>query len=116
MSVSITSMDELRAYAESFVQTHADGTVAGLSGDLGAGKTTFVRTVVGILAERASVKPPRVTSPSYVIHQRYEQVSMPVDHLDLYRMEKLTAQGLVELGYEDILERRNRLRSLVFVE
>jgi tRNA threonylcarbamoyladenosine biosynthesis protein TsaE len=50
-------------------------------GDIGAGKTTFVR---GVCRALGVVEP--VTSPTYTIARRYEGGSMPVSHLDLYRL------------------------------
>jgi tRNA threonylcarbamoyladenosine biosynthesis protein TsaE len=59
----------------------APGDVVYVCGELGAGKTTFVRGA----ARALGVEGP-VTSPTYTIGQRYDGVS----HLDLYRFEELT--------------------------
>jgi tRNA threonylcarbamoyladenosine biosynthesis protein TsaE len=56
-----------------------------LAGELGTGKTTFVRGA----ARRLGVDGP-VTSPTYTLAHRYEG-RLPVAHLDLYRVERLTA-------------------------
>ena len=76
------------------------GDVVYVSGDLGAGKTTFVRG-----AARALGVAGPVTSPTYTIGQRYDGVS----HLDLYRFERLTDAdwGALEPYFED---------AIVFVE
>jgi tRNA threonylcarbamoyladenosine biosynthesis protein TsaE len=76
------------------------GDVVYVSGELGAGKTTFVRGAVRALAPDA-----RVTSPTYTIGHRYDGVS----HLDLYRFEQLTDAdwGALEPYFED---------AIVFVE
>ena len=55
------------------------GDVVAVSGELGAGKTTFVRGACRALG----VTQP-VTSPTYTIGHR-SQGTVPVDHLDLYR-------------------------------
>jgi tRNA threonylcarbamoyladenosine biosynthesis protein TsaE len=52
-----------------------------VSGELGAGKTTFVR---GALRELGVSGP--VTSPTFVVGHAYEGVAGPVSHLDLYRL------------------------------
>jgi tRNA threonylcarbamoyladenosine biosynthesis protein TsaE len=57
------------------------GDVVTVSGDLGSGKTTFVRGACRALG----VTQP-VTSPTYTIGHRYEG-RVPVSHLDLYRFE-----------------------------
>ena len=58
------------------------GHVIGLSGDLGAGKTTFTRG----LAEGAGADPAGVTSPTFTFLHVYAG-RIPVYHLDLYRLE-----------------------------
>ena len=63
------------------------GDVVLVSGELGAGKTTFVRGACRALGVTAAV-----TSPSFTIARRYDG-AVPISHLDLYR--------LVDLGDED---------------
>lgn len=55
-----------------------------LKGDLGGGKTTFVR---GLVRGLEHPEPREVASPTFAIHHRYEGGRLPVDHLDLYRLE-----------------------------
>jgi tRNA threonylcarbamoyladenosine biosynthesis protein TsaE len=60
------------------------GDVVVVSGELGAGKTTFVRG-----AARALGVDSPVTSPTFTIGQVYEARSLEVAHLDLYRLARL---------------------------
>lgn len=72
--------------------------VIGLSGDLGAGKTTFAQ---GFVAGLAPGRDLYVTSPTFAIAQSYD-TEPPVRHLDLYRLEdfdELAAIGYRELFY-----------------
>ena len=62
------------------------GDVVLVSGDVGTGKTTFVRG-----ACRALGVPDRVTSPSFTIGQLYRG-SVPVSHIDLFRLETSPAR------------------------
>lgn len=57
------------------------GDVVLVSGELGAGKTTFVRGACRALGVTG-----RVTSPTFTIARRYESGRVPVSHLDLYRL------------------------------
>lgn len=68
------------ALAAEFARTLEPGAVVLVSGDLGAGKTTFVRG-----ASRALGVTEPVTSPTFTIGQRYAG-DVPVSHLDLYRL------------------------------
>lgn len=72
---------QTEAIAAGLVRDLAPGSVVLLSGDVGAGKTTFVRGAVRELGHTG-----RVTSPTFTIVNRYEQGRLPVSHLDLYRL------------------------------
>ncbi|MGF1511355.1 MAG: tRNA (adenosine(37)-N6)-threonylcarbamoyltransferase complex ATPase subunit type 1 TsaE [Myxococcota bacterium] len=72
-----------------------DTVFIGLSGDLGVGKTTFVRGFVSGLSAEAGLD---VTSPTFALVHRYE-CSPPVWHLDLYR---LAPDDLMELGPDEL--------------
>jgi len=71
----------------------APGAVVLVSGDLGAGKTTFVR---GALRALGVTEP--VTSPTFVVGQLYDGGAGPVAHLDLYRLGGLADEdpGLLD--------------------
>jgi tRNA threonylcarbamoyladenosine biosynthesis protein TsaE len=94
------SIEETERLAGRLAVRLSPGDVVFVSGELGAGKTTFVRGAVRTLAPDA-----RVTSPTYVIGHRYDGVS----HLDLYRFEQVTDAdwGALEPYFEG---------AIVFVE
>ena len=69
--------------------------VVGLSGDLGAGKTTFSHGFVQALDPALGAE---VTSPTYALVQRYDS-EPPVTHMDLYRLGSL--DDLEAIGYRD---------------
>jgi N-acetylmuramate 1-kinase len=75
------------------------GDLITLSGDLGAGKTTFARAVIRHLAGDETVEVP---SPTFTLMQAYELPRFHLVHADLYR---LSGPGeLTELGFEDAAE------------
>lgn len=94
----------LEAFAAGFAARLPRGTVVALSGDLGAGKTTFVRAAV-----RGRHGEDQTTSPTFTFWHRYPG-DPPIDHLDLYRVEQ--PSELRELGLEDAFAGD----SIVFVE
>ncbi len=67
------------------------GCFVNLFGEIGAGKTAFVRLV----AEALCVKE-KVTSPSFVILNEYHSASIPVYHFDLYRLENVGISTITE--------------------
>ena len=80
------------------------GDVVSLTGDLGAGKTTFVQGAADGLGIGQAV-----LSPTFTLVRQYEG-SLPVYHLDVYRLDSL--QDVVDLGFDEILDRG----AVVFIE
>ncbi|MGN6869213.1 MAG: tRNA (adenosine(37)-N6)-threonylcarbamoyltransferase complex ATPase subunit type 1 TsaE [Solirubrobacteraceae bacterium] len=78
-----TSSAETEALAAELASSLAPGDVVLVEGELGAGKTTFVRGACRALGVDALV-----TSPTFTIGQRYPG-RVPVGHLDLYRVADL---------------------------
>ena len=74
------SSEETEALGAELARRLATGDVVTVAGELGSGKTTFVRGACGALGVRE-----RVTSPSYTIGHRYHGEDVEVSHLDLYR-------------------------------
>ena len=88
MAVSETaSPAETEALAARLAERLGPGDVVLVSGELGAGKTTFVRGAARALGVRVPV-----TSPTFTIARRYEDGRVPVSHLDLFRLEGLDAE------------------------
>src|ERR1700686_2418122 len=73
------------------------GDFVALSGDLGAGKTTFVRALIAHLSGDAGIEVP---SPTFTLVQSYELPRFTIVHADLYRLG--SASELAELGLDDI--------------
>jgi tRNA threonylcarbamoyl adenosine modification protein YjeE len=94
----------LEAFAATFARTLRPGDVVALSGELGSGKTTFVRAAV-----RARHGEDQTTSPTFTFWHRYAG-DPPIDHLDLYRIDD--PADLNELGLEDAFDGG----SIAFIE
>lgn len=78
-----------------------------LQGDLGAGKTTLVKTIVSAWAPQSS----ELSSPTYSVINEYSLKEMTVYHVDLYRMDSL--EDLESTGFWDLFLEEN---AIVFVE
>lgn len=73
------------------------GEVFALTGDLGAGKTQFVKGVVSGLGSDAAV-----TSPTFTLVHEYAGGRHPLYHFDFYRLE--TPAAVIALGFDEYLE------------
>ena len=83
------------ALGETVAATLQPGTFVMLHGDLGAGKTAFVRG----LAAGLGANPDEVSSPTFVLIQHYKGRT-PLVHVDLYRLE--TGAAIDDLGLEEL--------------
>jgi tRNA threonylcarbamoyladenosine biosynthesis protein TsaE len=94
------STEETRQVAREFARTLQRGDIVALIGDLGAGKTQFVKGV----CETLSVSLP-VASPTFVLLHRYlgkdpAGMELIIHHLDLYRIA--SSSEILDLGYEEL--------------
>ena len=92
------SPEETEALGARLARALEPGAVVAFTGDLGAGKTAFVRG----LARGLDVRD-RVTSPTFTIVNEYEGGRLPLFHFDLYRLG--CADELFDIGWEDYLAR-----------
>ena len=102
MSRTTTSESETIAVGRTLAATLSAGDVILLYGDLGAGKTAFVRG----LAEGLGVPSDDVSSPTFTLIQEYRGGRLPLFHVDLYRLNdprEIDDLGLDELATDGVL-------------
>ena len=97
-TITTDSEDETAAVGRELAATLSAGDVLLLFGDLGAGKTAFVRG----LAEGLGVQRDEVSSPTFTLVQEYRGGRLPLFHVDLYRIED--PREFDELGLDEIAE------------
>ena len=90
---------ETAAVARTLAGTLRPGAVLLLSGNLGAGKTAFVRG----LAEGLGIAAGEVSSPTFTLVHEYRGGRLTLYHVDLYRLDRAATDdlGLAELGVAD---------------
>lgn len=96
-SKRVSSLQETHQLAKEFGAQLSSGALVFLKGDLGAGKTTFVKGVV----EGLGGDPTSVHSPTYNFLNLYD-VTPPVFHFDLYRLKN--EEEFIEAGFIDHLD------------
>lgn len=95
-TVQSSSPDETIRIAKEFAQTVEPGDVICLEGNLGAGKTQFVRGFVQGVGLPGDI----VSSPTFTIINEYDG-ELPIFHFDCYRLEDV--KEALEIGAEEYL-------------
>ena len=110
LSNQILDLRELEKLAINFCKDISIGDIYLFQGELGAGKTTFVRLLINNLYELNNLpKPSSITSPTFPILITYDLNSSQIYHYDLYRVKSLK-----ELEELDFFENLNN--NITFVE
>lgn len=101
------TLEDTRELAEKFAKLIQEkGCFINLYGEIGAGKTAFVKLVASAIGITE-----KVTSPSFVILNEYHSANIPVYHFDLYRLENEGVKTIV-----DELREYSEGRQITFVE
>lgn len=92
----IFDLDDIENAAKEFIDYSAMYKVFAFTGELGAGKTTFINAICKQLGIKETV-----TSPTYSIIQEYHFEKKTIYHVDLYRIKNV--EEAIEAGVEDCL-------------
>ncbi len=110
LSNQILDFSELEKLATNLCKAISVGDIYLFQGELGVGKTTFVRLLINNLyLLNNSPKPPSIPSPTFPILITYELNSSQIYHYDLYRIKNLK-----ELEELDFFENLNK--NITFIE
>ncbi len=107
-SINVSTLKETAGFAQQFADGLEPGDILCLNGEIGTGKTTFVRLVcesLGITDDSV------VKSPSFNIVHTYETKLSIIHHFDLYRLNSIE-QLVEEVGLYDYLA----LNGIIFIE
>ena len=92
--IELPDADATAALGAALAPNLRQGDLLSLAGDLGAGKTTLARGLIGALGYRGPVP-----SPTFTLVQQYETDPVPVWHFDLYRIGH--PDEVIELGFDE---------------
>ncbi|MBK7213101.1 MAG: tRNA (adenosine(37)-N6)-threonylcarbamoyltransferase complex ATPase subunit type 1 TsaE [Bacteroidales bacterium] len=93
--ISCTSVNELEKIAGKLLNTYPNGRIFAFYGQMGAGKTTFIKAICKQLEVRDTVN-----SPTFAIVNEYlRNDGSKIHHFDLYRLKSW--EELLDIGYED---------------
>jgi tRNA threonylcarbamoyladenosine biosynthesis protein TsaE len=112
MEVVVETLEDTKGVAETFLESltlEDRAAVVGLSGELGAGKTAFVKLCAGLLGIQEEI-----TSPTFVLLKRYplrKNSFSNLIHIDAYRLER--GEDLLKLRWGDYVRERT---NLIFIE
>lgn len=107
IKMELANLEQTRDLAKAFAKVLKPPMIVLLTGDLGAGKTTFVKDVVFALGCEDLV-----TSPTFTLLNTYN-AKFPVYHFDMYRLS--SAEEAMNVGFEEYFD-KNTLDGVCFVE
>lgn len=98
MEIKIQNLEHIHDAAKEFIKNMGNGNVYAFYGEMGAGKTTFIKAI----CEELGVKDV-ITSPTFAIVNEYtDGKGDPIYHFDFYRIKKI--DEVYDMGYEDYID------------
>ncbi len=91
------SLQQLPEIAKSLLQAHIDKRVFAFKGNMGAGKTTFIKEICAVLGVENMVNSPTFS----IINEYFTKDGKSVFHFDFYRIKK--KEEILDIGYEEYL-------------
>ena len=100
--INISEEKDTKSLAEKFSKLIKQGDFILLSGNLGVGKTTFIKYVINFLQKLNKHKISEVTSPTFTVINEYQIKKILIKHYDLYRIKN--KKELNNLGIQESIK------------
>jgi len=103
--IDITSEKDTKSISQKLSNYVSDGDIVFLYGDIGIGKTTFIKYFINYLQLKSNIRETEIPSPTFNLVIEYQVKDLTINHYDLYRIrheEELKNIGLFE-NYESTL-------------
>ncbi len=94
-TIPISSLQELDSAAAEFLELAGEHVVIAFSGEMGAGKTTFIQALCRRLGVQVEINSPTFS----LVNEYFTPAGNSIFHFDLYRIE--TQEELFDMGYEE---------------
>ncbi len=106
--IDISLEDKTSELAKSFSRTLQKGDVAYFHGEIGVGKTTFIRHLINNLQQLNKINLTEVTSPTFNLVNEYDVGNFIIQHYDLYRLTDYS-----EIKNIGLFENREQVVTLI---
>ena len=106
--IDISLEDKISELAKSFSRTLHKGDVAYFHGEIGVGKTTFIRHLINNLQQLNKINLTEVTSPTFNLVNEYDVGNFIIQHYDLYRLTDYS-----EIKNIGLFENREQVVTLI---
>jgi len=106
--MELRSIEDTEKFSKKISEIISSGDVVFLYGEIGVGKTTFVRFIVNYLEKKNGIKNSEVLSPTFNIVYDYDVKKIKILHYDLYRLKNY--QDISQLG---IFETSNKSIKII---
>ena len=125
--IELSSENKTKEFADTFSTKIKIGDIIYLHGEIGVGKTTFIKYLINIIQKKNKLEPSEVTSPTFNILNEYQIKQIKINHYDLFRLksaDEVKNLGLFEDSFKSITliewpqiikEKPKNLIELIFI-
>ena len=125
--IELYSENKTKEFADTFSTKIKIGDIVYLYGEIGSGKTTFIKYLINIIQKKNKLEPSEVTSPTFNILNEYQIKQIKINHYDLFRLkssDEVKNLGLFEDSFKSITliewpqiikEKPKNLIELIFI-